>query len=231
MEKINVGFRIYKNIKRASRELQEYFKDIPPSNIGDTMNRLYCMHEYIRSINNKKMLGTAFTVKTPIGDNLMIHRALDLAQPGDILVIDGGSAMNRSLMGEIMFTYAQVRGLAGIVIDGCIRDVDSTSKLCIPIYAKGVTPQGPFKFGPGEINVPIACGGQVVFPGDILVGDQDGIVVIHQDDAQYIAENARKKVDGEAIKLEKYRAGNLDINEHTEMYEKLVRESGGMYID
>ena len=160
------------------------------------MNRLFCMHDYIRLLNPEKakpLLGTAITVKAPIGDNLFFHQALDMAQPGDIIVVDGGSGCNRSLAGEIMMRFASKKGLAGIVVDGCLRDWDGIQNLDMPIYAKGVTPQGPFKFGPGEVNTPIACGGQVVFPGDILVGDLDGIVVIRRQDAEAVAEVAQKK--------------------------------------
>ena len=230
MEKVNVGFRVYTNVRRAPKELVEGFKGIPSSNIGDTMNRLYCMYD-IRSMNNKAMLGTAITIKAPMGDNVMLHRALDLAEPGDVLVVDARGTMNMSVVGEIMFTYAQTRGLAGIVIDGCIRDFESMHTLDIPVFAKGVTPQGPFRFGPGEINVPIACGGQVVFPGDIIAGDPDGIVVIRREDAKYVVEEARKKQDSETKKLEKYRAGELDSKEHTEMFDALLRKAGVTYID
>lgn len=161
------------------------------------MCRLYCMHDYIHPLNEMPLLGTAFTVKTAIGDNLFIHEALDLAKPGDVLVIDAGSGNNRSLAGEIMLTLAYKKGLAGVVVDGCLRDLDGIRKLPMAVYAKGITPQGPFKNGPGEINVPVSCGGQVVFPGDILVGDQDGIVVIRPQDAEKIAQAALKRKQGE----------------------------------
>lgn len=192
-----VGNRIYEKIDRPSKELVELFRGIPSSNINDEMDRLYCMHDYIHPLNDAPLLGTAFTVKTAIGDNLFIHEALDMAKPGDVLVIDAGSGNNRSLAGEIMFTMAYKKGLAGVVIDGCLRDLDGIRKIPMAVYAKGITPQGPFKNGPGEINVPICCGGQVVFPGDILVGDQDGIVVIHPQDAEAIAKAAIKKKQGE----------------------------------
>ena len=227
---LNVGFRIYKNIKRTPKEMVERFRGIPSSNIGDQMNRIYCMYG-LQSMNNKTMLGTAFTVKAPMGDNLMVDRALDLAEPGDVLVVDSGGTMNRSIMGEMMFTYAQGRSLAGIVVDGCIRDIDGARALEIPVYAKGVTPQGPYKKGPGEINVPIACGGQVVFPGDILVGDPDGIVVIRQEDAQYVVEESIKKVNSEIKKLERFHAGEFGFKEHTERYEALLEKLGVVYMD
>lgn len=193
---INIGNRIFTDVKRPDPEVVEMFRGLPSSNINDEMNRLYCMHDYMKLMNPntaKPLLGTAITVKAPIGDNLFFHQALDLAQPGDIIVVDGASGCNRSLAGEIMMRFAAKKGLAGIVVDGCLRDLDGIEKLDMPIYAKGITPQGPWKFGPGEVNVPIACGGQVVFPGDILVGDKDGIVVIRRQDAESVAKVAQEK--------------------------------------
>lgn len=193
---ITIGNRIYTKVERPAPEIIEMFRDLPSSNINDEMNRLYCMHDYMKLLNPdtaKPLLGTAITVKAPIGDNLFFHQALDLAQPGDVIVVDGASGCNRSLAGEIMMRFAAKKGLAGIVVDGCLRDLDGIEKLDMPIYAKGVTPQGPWKFGPGEVNVPVACGGQVVFPGDILVGDKDGIVVIRRQDAEEVAKVAQEK--------------------------------------
>lgn len=197
---MNIGNRFFTEVKRPDRSLVESFRGLPSSNINDEINRLFCMHDYITLLNpdtSEQLLGTAITVKAPIGDNLMFHQALDMAQPGDIIVVDGGSGNNRSLAGEIMLRFAQEKGLAGIVVDGCLRDLDGITTLKMPVYAKGITPQGPFKNGPGEVNVPIACGGQVVFPGDILVGDRDGIVVMRPMDAPAILESALKKKAGE----------------------------------
>ena len=193
---ITIGNRIFTKVDRAEPQIVEMFRGLPSSNINDEMNRLYCMHDYIRLMNPgkaKQLLGTAITVKAPLGDNLFFHQALDMAQPGDIIVVDGASGCNRSLAGEIMMRFAQKKGLAGIVVDGCLRDLDGIELLDMPIYAKGITPQGPWKFGPGEVNVPVACGGQVVFPGDILVGDKDGVVVVRRQDAAAVAEVAIKK--------------------------------------
>lgn len=193
---MNIGNRIFTKVERPSQEIVEMFRGLPSSNINDEMNRLFCMHDYMKLLNPDtavQLLGTAITVKAPIGDNLFFHEALDLAQPGDIIVVDGGSGCNRSLAGEIMMRFAQLKGIAGFVVDGCLRDLDGVETLTMPVYAKGVTPQGPFKFGPGEVNTPIACGGQVVFPGDILVGDKDGIVVIHRQDAEEVAKVAQEK--------------------------------------
>ena len=217
---ITIGNRIFTDIERPDPEVVEMFRGLPSSNINDEMNRLYCMHDYMKLLNPAKakpLLGTAITVKAPIGDNLFFHQALDMAQPGDIIVVDGASGCNRSLAGEIMLRFAQKKGLAGIVVDGCLRDLDGIEMLEMPVYAKGVTPQGPWKFGPGEVNVPIACGGQVVFPGDILVGDKDGIVVVRRQDAKAVAEAAIKKKAAEdktfelmEADLEAYAAKHLE---------------------
>lgn len=224
-----VGNRIITEIDRPSRELVEQFRGIPSSNINDMMNRLFCMHEYIRPLNKQPLLGTAVTVRAPMGDNLFFHKALDVAQPGDVIVVDGGSAMNRSLAGEIMFTYAWKKGIAGIVVDGCVRDLDGIEDIGIPIYAKGVTPQGPYKNGPGEINFPIACGGQVINPGDILVGDADGIVVIKPEDAEEILELAKHKLEVETKKLEKYHTVGLDTEKHIERIETSLSKKSVVY--
>ena len=202
----SIGNRVFTKVTRPDPRIVEKFRGLPSSNINDEIHRLYCMHAYMRLLNPEKavqLLGTAITVKAPIGDNLFFHEALDLAQPGDVIVVDGATGNNRSLAGEIMMRFAQKKGLAGIVVDGALRDLDGIKNLTMPIYAAGVTPQGPWKFGPGEVNVPIACGGQVVFPGDILVGDMDGIVVVRRQDAEEIAEIAIKKKAAEDKTFEK----------------------------
>lgn len=208
------GFRIFTNVERPDRALVERFRGIPSSNINDMMNRLYNTDASIKSLNHLPMLGTAITVRVPLGDNLMFHRALDIAQPGDVLVVDGGGCMERSLAGEIMITYAEKKGLAGIVVNGALRDLDGILRSSMPVYAKGITPQGPFKNGPGEINVPVCCGGVVVLPGDILVGDLDGVVVIRKDDAPYIIDKAQEKLAKETKKLSAYAEGRVNYEEH-----------------
>ena len=134
---------------------------------------------------------------------LSARRALIGRVSRDVIVVEAGGYCNRSLAGEIMMKFAQYKGIAGIVVDGCMRDADALSKMEMPIYCVGITPQGPYKNGPGEIGTPVAVGGQVVFPGDILVGDADGIVVIHKADADLVAEVAKKKKAGEDKVFEK----------------------------
>ena len=123
------------------------------------------------------MAGPALTVKTRPGDNLMLHKALDLAEPGDVIVVDAGGDLTNAIIGEIMSGYAASRGLGGIVINGAIRDAGALRRASFPVYAAGVTHRGPYKDGPGEINVPIAIDGMVIEPGDLIVGDEDGVLV------------------------------------------------------
>lgn len=221
---VTIGNRIFTQFERPDPKIVEMFRGLPSSNINDEMNRLFCMHDYIRRLNpscTKQLIGTAVTVKAPIGDNLFFHQALDMAQPGDIIVVDGASGCNRSLAGEIMMRFAAKKGLAGVVVDGCLRDLDGIEKLDMPIYAKGITPQGPYKFGPGEVNTPIACGGQVVFPGDILVGDSDGIVVIRLQDAQEVAEVAIKK---KAAEDKTFELMERDLAEYAEKHRNVTEK-------
>ncbi|MBR1457546.1 MAG: RraA family protein [Oscillospiraceae bacterium] len=181
----NVGCRIFTEIPRPDKELVERFRGLPVANIGDNMNRIYCVDPAIKSLNGRPLLGVAYTIHAPSGDNLFLHKALELAQPGDVIVIAAGGP-ERSYFGELMMMDAQNHGYAGVVVDGYARDLDGISKLDMPVYARGINPQGPYKNGPGEINVPIACGGQVVFPGDIVIGDEDGLIFVRPCDAEGI---------------------------------------------
>lgn len=232
--KQKIGLRIYKDFKRPPKELVQKFAGIPSSNIGDMLQRLSCMRHEIVPFNHHPLLGVAFTVKAAAGDNLILQKALDLAKPGDIIVVDGEGCKDRSLMGEMMLDYAQRRGVSGFVIDGAIRDANALKNASIPFYAVAVTPQGPYKNGPGEINVPIACGGQVVFPGDILVGDEDGIVVIRPEYAEELAELVQKKHSGEEKELAR-RGTNNDIEgmiaQHKAVYDPILEQKGVQYLD
>ncbi|MDF2875050.1 MAG: Dimethylmenaquinone methyltransferase [Sporomusa sp.] len=217
-----IGFRICNNIQRPPQELIEKFRGLPSSNIADNMGRLYCIGRQIKPLNKVPLLGVAFTVKAPQGDNLMFHRALELAQPGDIIVVDGEGDLEHSLAGEMMIRTAMKRGLGGFVVDGCMRDYDAISALEFPIYARGITPQGPYKNGPGEINVPICCGGQVVMPGDILVGDMDGVVVIRPEDAPELAELSIRKFKEEQEEISQNRCGDKRWAEEILLQKKVV---------
>lgn len=188
-----VGCRIYKNFKRPKQELVDAFKGIPVANVDDCMNRLAACDQTLKNLNKAPLLGTAFTVRCPEGDNLLFHKALELAQPGDVLVIAAGGSMKRALCGEIMSQTARKAGLKGFVIDGCVRDKDEIAAFTdFPVFCKGVTPNGPYKNGPGEMNVPVSVCGQIICPGDILIGDGDGLLVIKPEEAPQLAAAAKK---------------------------------------
>lgn len=193
-----------------SQELLDGFAGIPAANIADTMGRSCAMNPRIRLMSGARgtMVGPALTVKARAGDNLFIHQALDMSQPGDIIVVSNDEDQTRSLMGEIMFTYAQYqRRLGGLVLDGPVRDSDALKEMSLPVYATGSTPGGPYKEGPGEINVPIACGGISVNPGDIIVADHDGIIVIPLKDAADVLQAAKKYHEQDAAKVEAAKNG------------------------
>lgn len=194
---MNKGFQIVKNFKRADEKLVNLFKDLPVANIDDNMNRTAAIDASIRPLNEHPLLGTAFTVSVAQGDNLMFHKAMDMAKEGDVIVIEAGGFENRAIFGGLMATYCRERGIKGIVVDGAVRDVDDLRTLGIPIYAKAVSPNGPYKNGPGTIGLPITVGGQLVNPGDIMVGDQDGIVVVPPEVAENIARKTKETRDKE----------------------------------
>ncbi|WMJ83726.1 RraA family protein [Oscillospiraceae bacterium LTW-04] len=191
---VNPGCRIYGDFTRPPKELVQSFRNIPVANIDDNMGRTAAIHYSIRHINAGKgtLVGTAFTVKVPEGDNLMFHKAMDMAQPGDVIMIDAGGGSERAILGALMANYCKVKKIAGIVVDGSIRDTEEIAALDdFHVFAKGITPNGPYKNGPGEIGGVISVGGRVVHPGDIIVGDDDGVVVIRPDDALEVLEKSK----------------------------------------
>lgn len=153
------------------------------------------------------MAGTALTVRTSNGDNCAIHEALDLVRPGDVVVVDGGGDISRALVGEIMTTIGQTRGAAGFVIDGAIRDAAALARSDFPCFARAAIHKGPYKNGPGEINVAVSIGGLVIEPGDIVVGDADGVVAFPQSIAAELLMAVKAQEARETETLESIRAG------------------------
>lgn len=189
---MSVGNKIIYDFPRPDKELVEQFRGMPVANIDDNMGRIAAVDSAIVPMNGSPLLGTAFTIRMPQGDNLMFHKAMDMAQPGDVIMIDAGGSVDRAIFGELMVNYCRSRGIAGIVCDGAIRDRDGIGKLTdFAVYAKGVTPNGPYKNGPGEINTPVVIGGKLVRPGDIIVGDSDGVIIIPPEHAADIAAATR----------------------------------------
>ncbi|WP_244831318.1 RraA family protein [Caballeronia sp. TF1N1] len=204
------GWRQNESAAQASPEVLAALKSLAVSLLSDSMARSSGTIGLTPYHRPNTLAGTAVTVRTRPGDNLMIHRAFDFCRPGDVLVIDGGGELTQALMGDIMSSYAESIGIVGLVIDGAIRDVASLRSRDFPVYARGVTHRGPYKNGPGEINVPVTVGGMVVYPGDIIVGDEDGVLAFAQADAADVIERARQTEQKEAQALRSIAEGTFD---------------------
>ena len=203
-----LGLQILKRHQAVSLELAKQFLEIPVSNVSDCMSRMFSAGPRVRPMHQgNPMAGPALTVRVRPGDNLMIHKALDLLTPGDVLVVDGGGDLTNALIGEIMSTIARSRGAAGIVIDGAIRDARALREGSFPVFAAGVTHQGPYKDGPGEINTTIAIDGMVFAPGDLVLGDEDGVLCVPIDQAEAVLTAARNKVAVEAQMMAEIASG------------------------
>ena len=189
----NPGMWIVTKINRVPKEYVQKFQMAPVANVSDVMNRLFAMDDRIKAIGRQKYVcGPALTVKAAIADNMMFHKAITMARPGDVIVVNACGDTAHSVCGDVMYRLAQSKGIAGFVVDGSVRDVDYLAQSDFPVYAAGVTARGPYKNGPGEINTDIACGGQVVHPGDLILGDPDGIVVVRREDIVTVYEKFLK---------------------------------------
>lgn len=195
-----LGYRIKESSEKPSKELVKKFKGYPTGNVVDAMDRTGAMNYKIKPVDSSmKMVGVALTVKARPCDNLIIYKALEMAEDGDVLVITNGEYTGASTWGDLTSMIGAQKKIAGMVTDGLIRDIQGISEVGLPVYAQGSSPNSPFKDGPGEINFTISCGGVVVNPGDIIVGDRDGIVVVPRE----IAEEVAAKLPAIAEKEEK----------------------------
>ena len=226
-----VGKRIYLKREMPDPEIMEQFKSIPASNTADVMARNCAMNPRIKLVSSPKaqmMVGPAFTVKARAGDNLALHAALNFCNEGDVLVVSNEEDDTRALMGEIMMAWLKyTKKVAGIVLDGPIRDIDEIGKWDFPVYCTGTTPGGPYKEGPGEVNVPIACGGVAVNPGDIILADPDGVIVIPRRDAAQVLKDAQAFQAADEAKLAAAKNGTAKRG----WVDKTLEEKGFEIID
>ncbi|HUZ89705.1 MAG TPA: 4-carboxy-4-hydroxy-2-oxoadipate aldolase/oxaloacetate decarboxylase [Candidatus Acidoferrales bacterium] len=180
---------------RADGALLRRFEKLPATTVSDAMERLGVIDSQIRPVWSKAaVVGSAFTVLTRPGDNLYIHKALEQVRPGDVLVVNGLGDEKRALIGSLVAAKAKSLGVAGFVIDGAVRDREGLEELGMPVFARAVTPAGPYKNGPGRLNVAIAIGGQVVMPGDVVVADADGVVIVPLAEAGAVVVDAEAKL-------------------------------------
>jgi 4-hydroxy-4-methyl-2-oxoglutarate aldolase len=193
---------IRRNMTRVAADVVARAAAFQPAILADVAGRRGTMHGRIAALSpSMKLAGPAFTVEVRPGDNLMIHAAMLLAKPGDILVIDGKGDQTCALMGAIMINACKVLGLGGVVVDAAVRDCDELRALGFPVFAVGSNPNGPTKFTPGRINWPISAGGVAVSPGDLVVADGDGVVVIERDKAPTLLAAAAKKSADETVRI------------------------------
>jgi len=208
-----IGLQIRKRERQVDARVVAQFHDIPVANISDMMWRMTAGGPTLRPMHaSGRLCGPALTVKTRPGDNLMIHKAISMAQPGDVIVVDAGGDLTNSLIGELMVSHSIKRGIACFVINGAVRDIDYIAAGRFPVYAAGVTHRGPYKDGPGEINVPIAIDGMVIRPGDLIVGDADGFLCIPYDDVDAVYRAATEKVALEGKTMAAIAEGRLDTS-------------------
>lgn len=184
----------------ATAELIRRFAAIPAANIGDAQERIGVASGLSPVWSGARLAGPAYTVWTRPGDNLFIHKALEGARPGDVIVVNGGGDLSRALIGDLIGIRARNLGIAGFVIDGVVRDAEALAACGLPVFARGVTPAGPYKFGPGRLQVPVAIAGVVVAPEDLVVADADGVVVVRRDEAAEVLAEAERIEAREAAK-------------------------------
>lgn len=215
-----LGFRILPAPPRVSVELVNRFRGLAPANLADAMGRFNFMDPDIRSRSGIAMCGVAVTVLCRPADNLMVHKALELAEPGEVVVVSTCGNTTSAVFGELMCHTAAAKKLGGIVVDGAIRDVDGITRLGFPAFSRTVSPGGCDKDGPGEINVPIACGNTVVAPGDIIVGDEGGVAVVPCEQAEQVLRLVEELMTRETARIAEIQRGVLYKSEIDESLRK-----------
>jgi RraA family protein len=206
------GFRIRHQVRRPDPALVQAFREFQGPMISDLMNRLYTMRPAIQNLTDPALaplVGPACTVKVFPGDNLMVHAALDIAKPGDVLVVDASGSHMNAVLGDLVSNKAKHRGIAGIIVDGLVRDIDGIREARIPVFARGVTPVGPLHRGPGEVNFPIQCGGIVVKPGDLIFADNNGVVVVPLEISEELLKRCQEKTAKEASYVASVKQGKF----------------------
>ncbi|MBK4783809.1 MAG: RraA family protein [Pantoea sp. Pent] len=201
---------INRNIERVSALSVSQAAAFQAAILADVAGRRGTLHGRVKPLSPQmKVAGPAITVEVRPGDNLAIHAALAIAQPGDVLVVDGKGDISCALLGEIMATQAEASGIAGIIIDGAVRDADALAQGSYPVFAAGLNPSGPTKSIPGRVNHPVSVAGASIEPGDLVVGDADGVVVIAKQDVERIIDLAAKKLDAETRRIAGIKQGDL----------------------
>ena len=200
---------IIRDFERVSADIVRQAAAFQPAILADVAGRRGALHGRIKALRPRmKVAGPALTVEVRPGDNLMIHAAIALAKPGDVLVIDGKADQGSALMGTIMMTACRQRGIAGVVIDGAVRDSLEIDEMDYPVFSVGTNPNGPTKNIGGRIGHPVAVGGVTVRAGDFVIGDGDGVMVVEREKIESLLGAARKKVEDESKRITAIKEGN-----------------------
>ncbi len=222
--------KIVRNIKRAEAEIIEALSTQGVATIHEAQGRIGLLNPYMRPIYpSAKVAGSAVTVSCQPGDNLMIHAAVEVCQPGDVLVVTTTSESTDGMFGDLLATSCQAHGIRGLIIDAGIRDVADLTTMYFPVWAKAISAQGTVKATPGSVNVDVVCAGAIIRPGDVVVGDIDGVVVIKREDAAAVAQLGQKRLEKESQSRAKLAAGELGIDFYG--LRAKLKELGVEYVD
>jgi 4-hydroxy-4-methyl-2-oxoglutarate aldolase len=222
--------KVVRKIPRPSAEVVKILGEQGVATVHEAQGRIGLLAPYMRPIyNTAKAAGPAVTVSCQAGDNLMIHAAVEVCQPGDILVVATKSPSTDGMFGELIATSLMARGVKGLVIDAGVRDVADLTAMEFPVWSKAIHAQGTVKATPGSVNVPVVCAGEVIYPGDVIVADVDGVVVVRRQDAERVAKLGQARLEKEAVSRAKLKAGelSLDFNKLRQKCEEL----GVVWVD
>jgi 4-hydroxy-4-methyl-2-oxoglutarate aldolase len=221
---------IVRKIQRADRDTIRALNDLGVATVHEAQGRTGLMRPYMRPIYiAAKAAGSAVTISCQSGDNLMIHAALELVQPGDVLVVTTTSESTDGMFGELLAVSCRARGVVGLAIDAGVRDVTDITAMNFPVWAKAISAQGTVKATGGSVNVPVVCAGALVNPGDVIVGDADGVVVVPRTAAVEVARLGNERVAKEQQSRERLRSGELGLDMYG--WRSKLTDLGVRYVD
>ena len=204
--------QIIRNIKRADADVINTLGEQGVATIHEAQGRIGLLNPYMRPIYpTAKVAGSAVTVSCQPGDNLMIHAAVEVCQPGDVLVVVTTSKSTDGMFGDLLATSCQAHGIRGLIIDAGVRDVADLTTMNFPVWSKAISAQGTVKATPGSVNIDVVCAGAIIRPGDVVIGDIDGVVVVKREDAAEVAQLGQKRLEKEQQSRAKLQAGELGV--------------------